>query len=111
MVFGLFGGGERANAKKMTKLAQQTIDMMQEFLSQMEPNSPDKAIIEDHLVRRKRQIEGWTKRARGEADELDILGQTAEMDKIYMTSMENEIYEFGGNAETFVWYLKQIKEP
>ena len=110
MILRLFGFGGRGRAKHLVRLANQTIAMMQNMLSEMSDDDPNRRIIEAHLVRRVQQLDRYSMLARGETDMSEQIAPTMSGYDIWKGSMENEIGEFGSSTDRFVWYLKQIKQ-
>ena len=109
MIFGLFELGDRGRAKTLLKLADETINVMQQALGEL-PEGPDRELIEEHLSRRINARDRYAMLARGETDDLERLSPTMKRYEIWKTSMDNEIANFNSSAENFVWYLKQIKQ-
>lgn len=109
MILHLFGLGDRGRARKLAKLAGRTIDIMERMLLDLPDRSPDRQLVEHHLARRRKALERYAMLAHGKTDLQEQLAPTLRNYEIWKRSMENEIHKFGGNPQTFVWYLRQIK--
>lgn len=108
MIWGYFGN--RGRARKLTKLADRSITMMEGFIRAMQ-ESTDKAMVAEHLSRRRKERDRYAMLARGEIDDMERIMPTMSNYETWKRSMENETGKFGVDNQTFVWYLKQIKAP
>ena len=108
MIWGYFGN--RGRARKLTKLADRSITMMEGFIRAMQ-ESTDKAMVEEHLSRRRKARDRYAMLARGEIDDMERIMPTMSNYETWKRSMENETGKFGVDSKTFVWYLKQLALP
>jgi hypothetical protein len=105
-----FGSSDTRKAKQLESLADRTIALMQELLSKMPTNDPNRNIVEAHLERRRNEQDRYSMLARGESDDMELLMPILSDFDIWKGRMEAEL-QFGSSVTSFVSYLKEIKRP
>jgi len=107
----LFGSSDTRKAKQLVRLADQTIALMQEILSNLPTNDPNRRMVEAHLERRRKSRDRYSMLARGESDDSERLMPTLSNFDIWRGSMEGDALPPGEWSGLFFHYVPGQDRP
>src|SRR4051812_10408484 len=104
---------DRAKARTLVNLATRTVDMMQRMIPELDPQHPDRKIIESHLAKRRRALDKCSMLASGEMDAhtkiMERVAPTLRYFEIYKRSMEGELGDVGPHPRRLAAYIREIR--
>jgi hypothetical protein len=113
MLFGL--SGERGRARRLFKLAENTIKMMGKLLLTVSEKSPEYKVIWDYMQERMEERDGYQRFSTGNLTEEEKFAEKYSPmlahSRMSEDAMNKELTRFGSSAAAFAAYIKAVRAP